>query len=164
VCVAVCCGLRFTTGTIPPPASALAAHCSPGKGPYPPLPTPSCLRRNASGPRMPNTRPLFAFFPPSSFHSWMRIPPTIYVCAGFFLLLCLSSWHSAPCLSSHLIRQRNCECNNDAAFATQHRFSQQSTSSRCARGGERNVSSARCMSTFAVDKMSLHLRRRLPVY
>lgn len=89
VCGAVCCGLRFTTGTIPPPASALAAHCSPGKGPYPLLPIPSCLWRNASGPRTLNTRPLFFF------HSWLRIPPTISLCAGLSLALFLSSWLAA---------------------------------------------------------------------
>lgn len=46
---------------IPPPASTLAARCSPGKGPYPLLPIPSCLWRNAPGPRTLKMRPLFLF-------------------------------------------------------------------------------------------------------
>lgn len=85
VCGAVCCGLRFTTGTIPPPASALAAHCSPGKGPYPLLPIPSCLWRNASGPRTLNTSPLFFFY---FIHGWGYPQPSPSLLVSLFL----SSW------------------------------------------------------------------------
>lgn len=100
VCGAVCCGLRFTTGTIPPPASALAAHCSPGKGPYPPLPIPSCLWRNASGPRTLNTRPLFCFF----IHGWAYPQPSLSLLVSLFLArhnICDATWPA--CQSSHLI-------------------------------------------------------------
>lgn len=93
VCGAVCCGLRFTTGTIPPPASTLAAHCSPGKGPYPLLPIPSCLWRNASGPRTLKTRPLFlfCFTPPSPFFFFICafecLRPSLCVCWSLFAWL-----------------------------------------------------------------------------
>lgn len=77
---------------IPPPASTLAARCSPGKGPYPLLPIPSCLWRNAPGPRTLKMRPLFLFclffFFIFSFIA-LNIPDDFSVC--WFLFMALGS-------------------------------------------------------------------------
>lgn len=67
VCGAVCCGLRFTTGTVPPPASALA------KAPTRCYPHRAALCRNASEPRSTaNARLLCSF----SFIAFMTQDPT----------------------------------------------------------------------------------------
>lgn len=108
MCGAVCCGLRFTTGTIPPPASTLAARCSPGKGPYPLLPIPSCLWRNAPGPRRLKTRPLFLFclfFFNFLIHSFEHSRRFLCVLVSLYgsLLLAQHNICWPPCQSSHLI-------------------------------------------------------------
>ncbi len=131
VCGAVCCGLRFTTGTIPPPASALAAHCSPGKGPYPLLPIPSCLWRNASGPRTMNTTPLFCFFFPFMAEDTPNHPSLCWflsIALSLFLArhnICGATW--LACQSSHLIiwaltfkLKKNSQWDNDAANHLPH--------------------------------------------
>ena len=111
VCGAVCCGLRFTTGTIPPPASALAARCSPGKGPYPLLPIPCCLWRNASGPRTLNATPLFWVFFSFMDEDPSLLPPKPSLCAAFSVWLflarhdiCDATWPACPVISVNNLR------------------------------------------------------------
>lgn len=111
VCGAVCCGLRFTTGTIPPPASALAARCSPGRGPYPLLPIPCCLWRNASGPRTLNATPLFWGFFSFMDEDPLLLLPKPSLCAAFSVRLflarhdiCDATWPACPVISFNNLR------------------------------------------------------------
>lgn len=111
VCGAVCCGLRFTTGTIPPPASALAARCSPGRGPYPLLPIPCCLWRNASGPRTLNATPLFWGFFSFMDEDPLLLLPKPFLCAAFSVRLflarhdiCDATWPARPVISFNNLR------------------------------------------------------------